>query len=530
MYDIIFKNAEVIDGTGSKPYIADVAVLDGKITLIANGIDEKAEKVIDCTNKQLSPGFIDSHSHSDLLILADPGCEAKLKQGVTTEIAGQCGNTLGPVSKTNYEKFNATSAVTAFSKADRSEFTSIKKVFEYYESLDFGTNQLNFVGHGTIRQSVMGFENRAATKQELNEMIELLEEAMRSGAIGLSTGLAYAPGNFTPHEEIVELCKIVKKYNGIYVTHMRNQSNLVLECIKDNIEIAKITKCKVCISHIKCIGKSNWGKMQQAIELIEKARKDGLDIWCDVYPYVAGATTLTVTLPPSILAGGTESTIEKLKDIKYQEYIKSQFQKPTENFENALGENGYENFLVALAPNTPNANGKTLQEIADEANLDPFDAYIKLLIDNDTNIFTVNFVMSEDDLKLAIRYEHSLIGSDGVYVKGQKQTHPRGIGTFTRFLGRYARELNYYNKEDAIRKLTGLVADKFRLESKGYIQEGFDADIVVFDWDTIIDTADFKNSLGENIGIEYVVVNGHIAIENDKVSEKLNGKLLRRVN
>ncbi|NCB62193.1 MAG: D-aminoacylase [Clostridia bacterium] len=525
MLDIIFRGAVVADGTGTPAYGADVGVKDGKIVRIGGLVREDARRTVDCKGLVLAPGFIDAHSHSDLFLAADPGCDVKLQQGVTTEVAGQCGLTIAPVPAEHYEEYVGGSMVEALCKGDRRPFTSVGKWFDFLCGRGFGTNQLAFLGQGTIRESVMGAVDGPANEEQLRRMKEIVREGMERGALGLSTGLAYAPGCFTPQEEIVELCRVVAEYGGIYVSHMRNQAGEMLACVADTIDVARKTGCRACISHIKCIGKPNWGSMPRALELLRKAREEGLEVWCDAYPYVAGSTTLTVTLPPSLLEGGKEKLLERLKKPETLDYIKAQFANPTERWENAAGENGLESFLVAIAPATPQAVGKRITQYAEELGLDPFDAYIKLLIDNETTVMTVNFVMSEEDLVAAISDGACLIGSDGGCRPGDKVTHPRSIGTFPRYLGRYARDQKLCSIEQAVAKLTGQAAERYALGTcKGYIREGYDADLVVFDWDQITDTADFTHCFGENQGIAYVVVNGEIAVEHNRCTDVRSGR------
>lgn len=526
MYDVLFKNVRIVDGSGKSSTVGDVAVENGRIAKVGNVAEEEARKVIQGERKVLAPGFIDVHSHSDIFLGRGTDCRYKLLQGVTTEIAGQCGLTVAPVSADHYEERNGI-GVMVVGIDGRRQYTSCKKWHRALETMELGTNLSLFVGQGTIRETVMGYSDRPAGREELEEMKALVREAMEAGCQGLSSGLAYPPGNFTVKEEIAELCRVVAEYGGIYATHMKNQADHMLDCVADTIQVARETGCRTVISHIKSIGKRNWGNVSKAMEMIEEARKEGLDVWCDVYPYVAGSTTLTVTLPPSILEGGSDKIVERLGKKEVQEYIEHQFQYPSEKWENAVGLSGLESFLVISAPDTPEAEGKRITEYAQSLGIRPFEAYIKLLRENQANVGTVNFVMSEDDFISAVKNEICMVGSDGNYRTGDRVTHPRSVGTFPRYLGRYARDRGLTSLELAVRKITGYPADQYGLNYKGYIREGYDADLVLFDWDKIMDTADFSNCFGPNEGIEYVIVNGKFAVEQGAYNGTRGGKLIR---
>ena len=529
MYNIIFKNAIIVDGTGNKRFVSDLAIKDGKIVKIDNNIDEKAEETIDATGLILSPGFIDSHGHNDFAMLSDGKNELKLEQGVTTEVCGQCGLTIAPVSEHYYDERNAKSfSIESLPGiSSRRKFTTTAKWFDYIDSIKLGTNHLVLVGHGTIRETVMGYDNRVASSEELEEMKSLVREAMESGALGLSTGLAYAPGNFSPDEEIIELAKIVAEYGGLYCSHLRNQADRLKDSINETINISEKSGCTTVVSHLKSIGKPNWGQIKDCTKLIEDAHNRGVDIYFDAYPYVAGSTTLAITLPPSILAGGRDTLVSELKDKNIQKYIEDQFSNPTESWENAIGNNGYESIFISKADGTPEAVGKTIPEYAGKLNISNFEAYIKLFIDNDGNIRTINFVMSEEDLISAISHHLGTIGSDGGYIPSDKTTHPRAVGTYPRYLGRYVRNLNILPLEDAIKKITSFPAKIYSLKNKGLIKTEYDADITIFNYDTIIDNSDFNHPFNKNTGIEYVIVNGKIAVHKGEYVGVNNGKLIR---
>ena len=534
MYDILIKNAAIVDGSGKPAYTGNLLVSDGKIAGVGD-VTGEAKTVIDAAGKVLTPGFIDSHGHNDITILFDPTNRYKLEQGVTTEVSGCCGESLFPVATENYEERSATKSILDFNKYhcdfDPRKYTSGKIWFDYADSLPLGTNMIMLVGHGAIRAAVMGFENRPATPVELEQMKALLREAMEAGAAGMSTGIAYAPGVFTPEEEIQELCQVVAEYGGIYSTHMRNQGARLLDSVEETLRVTRKTGVKTVISHLKSIGKPNWGQIKQVRERIDLAiKEEHLPITWDAYPYVAGSTTLKITLPPSVLGGGDSELVQKMRQTYWRAYVKEQIQNPTEQWENAIGNNGFDSIFVISAPATPDAEGKTLQEYADCLKSDPFEAYFDLIEKNmeTGDVKTINFVMCEEDLMDAIKCPYSMIGSDGCVISTDEQVHPRGIGTFPRYLGRYVRDQRILSMEDGIRKLTGLAAEFYDLKNKGYLYQDYDADLVLLDYDKVLDHADFGNCFQKNEGIEMVILGGKVVVENGTFNGTCNGCVVRR--
>lgn len=341
MYDIVINNATIVDGTGNKRYVANLAIHEEKIAKIGTD-DYRGKRVIDATGKILAPGFIDSHGHNDLTISCDHTNSYKLKQGITTEIAGCCGESAFPYCAS----VPIPEAAVAYTYMDSNmrkhgyrleDNTSAKYWMDYCEEIGMGTNMMMMIGQGMVRASVMGFENRPATNNELEKMKSMVRDAMENGAYGMSTGIAYAPGVFTPEEEITELCKVVAEYNGIYSTHMRNQGTHLIESVEETIRVVKKTGVRTVISHLKSIGKPNWGKLKIVVKMIAEAQANRLPIVCDVYPYLAGSTTLKITLPPSILEGGGKAIVEKLMQKDWQDYVREQIKNPTEKWENAVG-------------------------------------------------------------------------------------------------------------------------------------------------------------------------------------------------
>ena len=533
MYDILIQNALIVDGSGGKAYPGNLLVAGGKIAGVGQ-VSGEAKITLSAEGKVLAPGFIDSHGHNDITILFDSSNRFKLEQGVTTEIAGCCGETLFPVAKERYEEFSATKSILDFSQYpcdfEPRSCTSAKVWFDYVGQLPLGTNMRMLVGHGAIRAAVMGFQNRPATSEELARMEALLREAMEAGAAGMSTGMAYAPGVFAPEEEIQALCRVVAEYGGIYATHMRNQGARLLESVEETLRVTRATGVKTVISHLKSIGRPNWGQLRQVRARMDCAvYEEHLPATWDAYPYTAGSTTLKITLPPSVLGGGDRMLVQRVRQREWRDYIKKQILCPTEQWENAIGNNGFHSIFVISAPLTPEAEGKTLQEYADQLGADPFETYFELIEKNMEvgDVKTINFVMCEEDLVEAIRCPYSMIGSDGVVISTSEQIHPRGVGTFPRYLGRYVRDQRLLTMEEGIRKLTGLAAEFYGLKGKGYLRPGYDADLVLLDYEAVLDRADFKNCFQENQGIETVVLGGKIVVEKGKFNGACNGGVIR---
>lgn len=529
MYDVIIKNSLIYEGTLKEPYCADIAIKGSKIVKIQAHIEEDAKESIDASGLALCPGFIDSHSHTDTTVCFYPSNYEKLEQGITSEVVGLCGETLFPVSSTDYDRKNKQMSVSIekTESFDQSIFTSSKIWMDHLKTLELGTNMFSLIGHGTIRATVMGFEPRHATDAELDEMKTLLVEAFEAGVRGLSTGIAYAPGVFANNDEIKELCKVVAQYKGVYATHMRNQGTDLIKSIEDTISIAKETKCTAIISHLKSIGKPNWGKLKEAVALIERARKDGVDIYCDTYPYLASSTTLQITLPPSVLKGGGSEICKSLADDRMREYVKNQILNPTEKWENAIGCNGFESIFVIEAPETPDAQGRNVAEYAAFLGQDVFITYFDLIIKNNAHVKTINFLMCEEDMLTALTYKNCMIGSDGSTIKNIGQIiHPRNVGTFTKFLGEFVHEKKIMSWTEGIYKCTGLPARVYRLKEKGLIQEGYDADIVIFNAETLKAKSDFKNCFAKNEGIAYVFSSGIKTVVDNIFTGKTGGKLL----
>lgn len=514
MYDLLIRNAKILDGTGAPWFRGDVGVKDGYIRKIGL-IDENTEAraVVDAKGKCLSPGFIDAHSHSDSTITHTPTAESKVFQGVTLEVVGQCGSSAAPKNMGFIEgNLGETRDIL---------WTDMASWMSYVEQTGISVNIAPLVGHGTVRRQVMGIENRPPNENELETMKQLVSDAMNQGAFGISTGLGYVPSKYADTSELIELCKIVSEYGGIYATHLRNQSSHVNEAVEEAIEIGVEANLPVQISHIKCSGKPNWGNIGRTIELIEKARADGLDITADQYPYTASSNG--IGLPASISQIGIEQAFKLLEDPVEKDRLLNQ-----------MPERDWEAVVISVVNQKEDEKyvGKSLKEIGDMQGLSPAESCLRLLLRN-RSVRIITFSMCEEDVQTAMTVSWVMFGSDGRGLKTETvkgKQHPRSYGTFPRVLARYVRELKLLRLEEAIRKMTSLPAMRHDIKDRGLVKEGMRADLVVFDPDTVEDKATFDDPHQYAQGIDWVIVNGVPVIEDGKHTGARPGMVLRKNN
>lgn len=531
MIELIIKNAFIIDGTGKEGFKGDLAIDNGKIIEIGRLEEtfQNAEKVIDVQGQVVSPGFIDVHGHTDMFVFLDPGCGAKLKQGITTELCGQCGTTVFPVAKDYWDVYESYyKKMGAPIDPSYIKYTSTDAYFTALESHPMGINLGLFVGHGTIRMAAMGLSPEKPNRAQLNRMKFFTEEAMAYGAFGISSGLMYAPGSFSDTEEIEALCEIVGRYDGTYTSHIRNQGDLLEACVAETIAIGGKTGARVNISHHKAVGKSNWGKVKETSLLIDEANAHEIKVTHDVYPYAASSTTLSATLPPSCLGMGIEKLLLKLREDSYVRALEKAIFEPKEQWDNDLKESGYDAILIISAPKTPKAIGKTITEFSEILGISQFEAYVHLLVENELEVGDICFSMDEKDVVQLIAHDRCMFGTDSLYIPGMPMTHPRSIGTFPRIIGKYVRNKKIITLEQAIHKMTALSAETYNLRGKGKIEVGYDADIVVFNKATIMDHSQYTDPIKENEGILYVIVNGEIAVQDNELTGIRAGKLIRK--
>lgn len=513
MFDLTLKNGRIVDGTGNPWFYGDVGIKDDVIVSVGR-VDQRSEKTIDVRGQVISPGFIDGHCHSDLMVLDDPLSEIKLQQGVTTEVLGNCGMTPAPFAQQNLDLLRSY-VEPVLGKTERE--WSWETVESYVNSLlevKPSENVATYVGHGTLRIAVMGFENRPASTGELDRMKRLLEEGLQAGAIGLSLGLMYAPGSYTSREELAELCSVLPRYDGLLATHIRGEGNSLIPSIEEVIWLAETWGVSLQISHLKAAGRSNWGSVTTAMELVEEARSRGLDVTCDVYPYTAGSTTLTTLLPPWALEGGVSRALERLRDPASRERIREELKHEHDGWDNLLASTGWDSVYISSLSkgNGANLEGKHVAEISESRGVEPADCMMDLLLEQDGGVSIVFFHMAESDVDQVVRWDRSLIASDSLHDQAEKP-HPRLYGTFPHVLARYVREKKLLTLEEAIRKITSFPARRFRLGKRGLIAPGYAADLVVFDPDEVSDRATYGDPKRFPEGISCVLVNGAVAVE-----------------
>ena len=522
-FDLLIKNGHIIDGTGKIEFPADIGIRDEKIVAIENyGIikDDSSIKIIDARNLKVTPGFIDVHSHTDTGLFINPKAESKIRQGVTTEVAGQDGSSVAP-RKNNSEDDEY--------EVDEKSWSTFPEFFKLLEENKTAVNFVTFVGQGTLRGFVVGEDDRIATSEEIERMKKLAMEALDQGAFGVSSGLEYTPGSFASTEEISELCKVMKNRGGIYATHMRNEADTVLEAISEAIQIGKTAGVPVNISHLKLQGKANWKKIDQAFTLIEEANSNGHRVTFDRYPYTAFSTGLSNLFPLWSRDGGRERFLERLKNKNDLVEIKKYVLDKVSSLSN------WDAVLIAgvKKENNKQYEGKTIQQIISQTDEDPFEFTRKLLIDENGSVSMCGFGMSEENTSRILSHPLCMVASDAsaraTYGKlSEGSPHPRSYGTFPRFLSRYVRQNNIIALPEAIRKITSFPAETLGISNRGVIATGKMADVVCFDYKNIIDKSDYVDPHQYSQGVQYVVVNGELVIDKSEHTGKLPGQILRK--
>jgi len=534
MVDLIIRNARIYDGSGKEPREGDVAVRAGKICGLHPEDDVQAEKTVDASGLCLAPGFIDSHSHGDLLIGETFTTVSKCAQGVTTHVGGQCGLSLIPTPggrigrmKDMMQDFDITPSENALRHVG-----SFGAFAGYVDSLSIPENLALMVGHGLLRAAAMDDPNAPVpAEKELAKMENLLDEAMQAGCLGMSSGLIYVPGIYAKPPEFADLCRTVARYGGVYATHMRNEADAVLQSIDETVETAKRSGVRAHISHVKVSGRPNWGISEAMLEKIEAARRGGVNLTCDIYPYTAGMTSLNVMIPPSWYSDGIPAAVGSLRDPESRKKIRQEMEEGVRGVENTYLNCGFDGCMILSAGKTPEASGKTVLQYAESIGADPFDALFDLLADNGCKgVMCIVHTQNEADMLNLLRDPLTAIGTDGIVVSDTAPTHPRSYGTFPRAIAHYARDRKILPVEEMVRKMTSLPADIYRLPSKGRIREGYDADLVLFSLEGLRDTPDYDNPRALPEGIVSVYTAGREIFRNGALTGEGPGKIVLRGN
>jgi N-acyl-D-amino-acid deacylase len=528
-YDTIIRNGNIYDGTGGKPYPADLAIQGDKIVKIAPNIPERGKEEIDASNMAVSPGFINMLSWATTSLIADGRSLSDIKQGVTLEVFGE-GGSMGPLNKQMKEDEKASMGEFKYDI----DWTTLGEYLESLERRGISTNVASFIGATTLRIHEIGYEDRPPTDQEMENMRNLVRQAMEEGALGIGSSLIYAPAFYSSTEELIELCKIASDYNGMYISHLRSESNQFLEALEELITISEKAGIRAEVYHLKAGGVKNHYKMDQAIARIDAARKRGLDISTDMYTYIAGATGLDAHMPPWVQEGGYNKWVERLKDPDIRAQVKQEMTIDTDEWENLGYLAGPDGVLFAGFKNSDLRQyiGKTLKEVADELGKHYADVAMDFVIQDGSRVDVVYFLMSEENVKKQIQLPYISFGSDagslapeGDFLK--YNPHPRAYGNFARLLGKYVREEKLIPLEEAVYKLSGLSADKLKIKDRGYLIKGNFADVVIFDPETIQDHATFSNPHQLATGVLHVFVNGMQVLKDGEHTGKTPGRVVR---
>lgn len=486
--DILIRNGKIIDGTGNNWYYGNVAIKDGKILKVGRDINFPAKKIIDATGLIVAPGFIDVHTHLEGDEVKDPNATNFILDGVTTCITGNCG----------------------------SSNLDIEKYLRFIDSLKLSINVATLIGHNDVREKVMGRANRDATAEELQQMKDIVDKAMRDGAVGFSTGLIYIPGTYSKTPEIVELAKIAAKYNGVYTTHMRDEGDSVTDAINEALTIGREAKIPVEISHFKLSGQQNWGRSKETVPMIEAARKEGLEVTIDQYPYTASSTSISTLIPDELLADGKDSVRARLQRPAVKKYV-------TEYIKNKLKKRKLKHLSYAVVASydaDTTYNGKSIEQInLMRGNKHTVDNEAETVIDimMHGGAGAVFHGMSEEDIRRIMKYPFNMFASDAsIRQFGAGVPHPRGYGTNARVLAEYVRDQHVISLEEAIRRMTSLPAQKFQLHDRGLLAEGYAADVVIFDENKVQDVSTYDHPHAYSKGFQYVIVNGVMTVENEK--------------
>ncbi|HMA61048.1 MAG TPA: D-aminoacylase [bacterium] len=524
-FDMIIRNGTLIDGLGNPPEKMDLGIKKDKIAAIDDLSRADADQILDAEGLFISPGFIDIHTHTDIELLANPKAESKIRQGVTTEVAGNCGSSPFPLRQEDHQQFRKQMRKSYGVDVN---WTDLKGFFQALETHKSALNYMSFTGHGDLRTFAVGKNDTAPTKEQMKIMKKRLAQTMEFGSLGLSTGLEYAPGSYAETDELVELCKVVKDYNGVYATHMRSEGARVEEAIQEALTISRKSGVSLQISHLKACNRPNWKKVDNMLKVIHQAKQQGVPVMADRYPYNAWGTGLTSFLPLWARQGNTDQILQRLDNAKSRAKIRDYCSQRGK----LIG--GWDHIMISSCQSEKNKRweGKYVSECVKETGKEPCEFIFDLLKAERNRVNIIGFAMDENNLKKVLKDPMVVIGSDGSAVApygklGNGVPHPRYYGSFPRVLGKYCREEKLFDWLVAIKKMTSQSARKLGLNRRGVLKKGYFADITVFDPNTVIDQAAFSDPHQYPIGIEYVIVNGKPVVVKGEHTGDLPGRILR---
>ncbi|MFA5777650.1 MAG: D-aminoacylase [Parcubacteria group bacterium] len=523
MYDIIIKNGTIIDGTGAKMFAGDIGIKEKKIKEIGNLQNEKAEILIDARGRYVSPGFIDVNNHSDTYwrMFLDPNLQSLLHQGITTIVGGNCGSSLAPLANKNIiqtiQKWANINLVNL-------NWLSMKEFMEELEERKISLNFASLTGHATLRRGILGDKVESLSERGLKTMKKMLERSLKDGSLGFSTGLIYTHAKLASKNEIVEMAKIVKKYDGVYATHIRGESEELLQAVTEAIDIARESGVNLQISHLKAMGEKSWPLFEKALKLIEAANKEGINVNFDVYPYTVTGSVLYVLLPDWIAEGGKRIMIHRLKDPVIKEKLLKEMKD---------SEYDYSKVVVSISPLDKTLSRKRIVDIANAQGRSVEETIVDILIASEGRVITMMEVLSENNIVRAIKNPLSIISTNGSgydinHRNSGELVHPRNFGSFPRILAKYVKKENILSWEEAIYKMSGKPAGKFNIKKRGILKEGNFADVIVINPETIEDLATPENPYQYSKGIERVIINGEIVMENGAYKNIKAGEVIKR--
>jgi len=524
-FQLIIKNGRVLDGLGNAPVKTDIGIKGDRITALGQLGEASADRIIDARDRYIAPGFIDIHTHTDTELLVNPKAESKVRQGVTTEVSGNCGSSPFPLNDKMLQNMNKHLKEKYGFEGD---WHDIEGFYQALERKKIAFNYMSFTGHGDLRTYVVGKNDVAPSQSQMAEMKRLLQRSMEQGSLGLSTGLEYAPGSYAETAEITELCRVVAQNKGVYATHMRDEDDEVEAAIEEALEISRQSGVSLQISHLKACNQPNWHKVDHMLALIHEAAKQGLPVKADRYPYDAWGTGLSSFLPLWARQGETEEILERLSSKEAMPRIRKYMQQRGQRI------GGWDRVVISNCHSKANEKweGMSIQACAEETGKEPWRFVFDLLLAEKNRVGVIGFAMSEANLQKVLADPLVMVGSDGSAVApygklGEGKPHPRFYGTFPRVLGKYARQEKIFDFPTAIHKMTGMSAQKLQLKDRGVIQKGKKADITIFNPKTVIDQATFAKPHQYPTGIDYVLVNGEIVIKQGEHTGELPGRVLR---